>query len=91
MWAQMIILDCLAGYYAAANLNFVEEFMPKGHIIDIDPAWTTVGEAAKYLGVGRKVVYQLIEYGRLRAVRDRSVVLVEKNSLAEFRGSGQLS
>jgi excisionase family DNA binding protein len=51
----------------------------------------TVPEAAKYLGVGRKVVYQLIEYGRLRAIRDRSVVMVGKTSLEEFRSSGQLT
>ena len=28
----------------------------------------TVGEAAKYLGVGRKVIYQLIEFDQVRAV-----------------------
>jgi excisionase family DNA binding protein len=64
--------------------------MPK-ELGDIDPAMMTVPEAAKYLGVGRKVVYQLIEYGRLRAIRDRSVVMVEKTSLEEFRSSGQLT
>jgi excisionase family DNA binding protein len=25
----------------------------------------TVGEAAKYLGVGRKMIYQLIEFGQI--------------------------
>jgi excisionase family DNA binding protein len=64
--------------------------MPKEHD-NIDLAMMTVPEAAKYLGVGRKVVYQLIEYGRLRAIRDRSVVMVEKTSLEEFRSSGQLT
>ena len=28
----------------------------------------TVGEAARYLGVGRKIIYQLIEYELLKTV-----------------------
>lgn len=36
---------------------------------DILPAEVSVADAAKYLGVGKKVVYQLLEYGELRAVR----------------------
>jgi len=51
----------------------------------------TVGEAAKYLGVGRKVVYQLIEFDRLRSVRENRAVLIEKRSLDEFRRSGNLT
>jgi excisionase family DNA binding protein len=51
----------------------------------------TVGEAAKYLGVGRKVIYQMIEFDQIRAVRENSAVLVEKRSLDEFRSSGQLT
>jgi excisionase family DNA binding protein len=64
--------------------------MSKGNVY-IDPAMMTVPEVAKYLGVGRKVVYQLIEHGRLRVVRDRSVVMVERTSAEEFRSSGQLT
>ena len=51
----------------------------------------TMGEAAKYLGVGRKVIYQMIEFDQIRAVRENSAVLVEKRSLDEFRSSGQLT
>ncbi len=51
----------------------------------------TVGEAAKYLGVGRKIVYQMIEFDQIRAVRENRAVLVEKRSLDEFRSSGQLN
>ena len=51
----------------------------------------TVGEAAKYLGVGRKVIYQMIEFDQIRAVRENRAVLVEKRSLDEFRASGQLT
>jgi len=51
----------------------------------------TVGEAAKYLGVGRKVIYQMIEFDQIRAVRENRTVLVEKKSLDEFWASGQLT
>lgn len=51
----------------------------------------TVGEAAKYLGVGRKIIYQMIEFDQIRAVREKGAVLVEKRSLDRFRASGQLT
>ena len=50
----------------------------------------TIGEAAKYLGVGRRIVYQLIEFGQLTVVRNRGVVRIEKESLDRFRKSGNL-
>jgi excisionase family DNA binding protein len=51
----------------------------------------TVGEAAKYIGVGRKVIYQMIEFDQIRAVRENRAVLIEKRSLDQFRASGQLT
>lgn len=48
----------------------------------------TVGEAAKYMGVGRKIIYQLIEYGQLKVVRNRGAVRIEKRSLDEIRKKG---
>jgi excisionase family DNA binding protein len=51
----------------------------------------TVSEAAKYLGVGRKIIYQLIEWGQLRAVKVRGSVQIEKRSLEEFKASGKLT
>ena len=51
----------------------------------------TVGEAAKYLGVGRKVVYQLIEFGQIQSVRENRAILIEKRSLDQFRQSGTLT
>ena len=51
----------------------------------------TVGEAAKYLGVGRKVIYQLIEFDQIRSVRENRAVLIEKRSLDSFRQSGTLT
>ena len=51
-----------------------------------------IREAATYLGVGRKIVYQLLERGELRAVKGKgSVVLIEKQSLDDLRVSGRLS
>ena len=51
----------------------------------------TVSETAKYMGVGRKIVYQLIEFGEIRAVKRNSAVLIEKSSVDEFRASGKLT
>ena len=52
----------------------------------------TIGEAARYLGVSRKTVYALLESGRLTALKGkRSVKLVPRESLDEFRLSGELT
>lgn len=58
---------------------------------DILPMEVTVADAAKYLGLGRKVIYQLIEYGELRAVRERGKIIVDPCSLREFRKCGKLA
>lgn len=49
----------------------------------------TVSEAAKYLGVGRKVIYQLIEWGEVRAVKMKGTAMIEKNSLDAYAASGK--
>ena len=51
----------------------------------------TVSEASKYLGVGRKVLYQLLEFGELNAVRHKGAILIEKKSLDDYRASGKLT
>ena len=51
----------------------------------------TVGETARYMGVGRKVVYQLIENGEIRAVKNKGRVEIEKASVDEFRATGRLT
>ncbi len=51
----------------------------------------TVGETARYMGVGRKIVYQLIEYGEIRAVKNKGRVEIEKASVDAFRSSGKLT
>ena len=51
----------------------------------------TISDAAKYMGVGRKIIYQLIEFGELRAVKNKRAVLIEKASVDAFRASGKLT
>lgn len=58
--------------------------------IDILPAEITVSDAARYLGVGKKVIYQLLEYGELRAAREHGKIIIDPCSLREFRTKGKL-
>jgi len=51
----------------------------------------TVAEAAKYLGVGRQVLFQIIERGELTVVKVKGSVRVEKKSLDTYRASGKLA
>ncbi len=51
----------------------------------------TIAETARYMGVGRKVVYQLIEFGEIRAVKNKGSVVVEKASVDAYRASGKLT
>ena len=51
----------------------------------------TVSQAARFMGVGKSIIYQLIEFGEIVATRDRGMVLVEKRSLDLFRSSGKLT
>ena len=51
----------------------------------------TVSQAAQFMGVGKSIIYQLIEFGEIVATRQRSRILVEKRSLDIFRSSGKLT
>ena len=51
----------------------------------------SISDAAGYLGVSRKTIYQLIEWDEIRAVRDGKAVRIEKKSLDKFRKSGKLT
>ena len=51
----------------------------------------TVSETAKYMGVGRKIVYQLLEFGEITAIRKGGATLIEKVSVDAFRLSGKLT
>ena len=54
------------------------------------PDLVTVPEAAKYLGVGRKIIYQLLENGELRAIRERSKIFIDPCSIREFHSMGKM-
>ncbi len=54
------------------------------------PDIISVPQAAKYLGVGRKEVYKLLEFGELRAVREHGKILIDPCSLREFRNKGKM-
>jgi excisionase family DNA binding protein len=50
----------------------------------------SVAEAARFLGVARKLIYQLIEFGEIRAVKSGRAVLIELDSLVAFQASGKM-
>ncbi|MFT5700707.1 MAG: excisionase family DNA binding protein [Desulforhopalus sp.] len=54
------------------------------------PDLVSVPEAAKYLGVGRRIIYQLLEFNELRAIRERGKILIDPCSLKEFRAMGKM-
>jgi excisionase family DNA binding protein len=54
-------------------------------------ALLSVPEAARYLGVGRKKVYELIEWGEIKAVKLGRSIQVERDSLDRFRERGKLT
>jgi len=55
------------------------------------PDLVTVPEAAKFLGVGRKVVYQLLEHGVLRAIRQHSKIYIDRCCLYDFQKKGKMA
>ncbi len=57
----------------------------------VTSALFTVPEAAKYLGVSRGTVYQLIEWGEVKAVKLGRAIQVEKDSLDRYRAEGKLT
>ena len=50
----------------------------------------SVPEAARYLGVGRKMVYQLIENGDLAFTRERGAVRILTETVVALREGGRL-
>jgi excisionase family DNA binding protein len=53
--------------------------------------YISVPEAARYLGISRKTVYNLIEWGELNALRVNGSVQIERLSLQSFRDSGKMT
>ena len=54
------------------------------------PDLVSVPEAANYLGVGRKIIYQLLENNELRAIRERGKILIDPCSIREFQTMGKM-
>jgi excisionase family DNA binding protein len=57
----------------------------------VTSALLSVSEAAQYLGVSRKKIYQLVEWGEIKAVKLGRAVQIQKDSLDQFRASGKLT
>ena len=51
----------------------------------------TVAKAARYLGVRRKIIYRLIDEGRLTQVKVQGSTRIEVRELDEFKRSSQLT
>jgi excisionase family DNA binding protein len=66
----------------------IEEHLETGYM---SAPLLSVVEAAKYLGVGRKIFMQLIEEGQITAVRSGGSTMVEKRSLERFQEQGTLT
>jgi len=55
----------------------------------IEAPMMSISEAARFIGVGKKVIYQLIEFDEIRAVRNRGRVLIDRSSIEAFHNSGK--
>jgi excisionase family DNA binding protein len=55
------------------------------------PEFMSVPEAARYLGVGRKMVYTLLDDGQLAFARERGAIRILAASVIAFQASGQLT
>jgi len=51
----------------------------------------SVPEAARYLGVGRKMVYQLLDNGALAFTRERGAIRIPAEAVHSFRDGGRMA
>lgn len=49
----------------------------------------SISEAAKSLGIGRKELYRLIEWGEIKTIKSGDSLRVEGKSLEAFKASGK--
>lgn len=49
----------------------------------------SISEAAKSLGIGRKALYRLIEWGEINTIKSGGSLRVEGKSLEAFKASGK--
>lgn len=64
---------------------------PRKGKVHVTSTLLTVSEAARYLGVSRSKIYQLIEWGEVKAVKLGRSTQVEKESLDKFLSGGKLT
>jgi excisionase family DNA binding protein len=51
----------------------------------------SVPETARYLGIGRKMVYTLLETGQLAFARERGAIRILTASVVDYQASGKLT
>ena len=51
----------------------------------------SVPEAARHLGVGRKMVYQLLDNGVLSYTRERGAIRILAETVQSFRDGGRMA
>ena len=55
------------------------------------PAFMSVPEAARYPGVGRKMVYQLLDNGALAFTRERGAIRILAETVKAFHEGGHMA
>ncbi len=55
------------------------------------PEFMSVPETARYLGIGRKMVYSLLETGQLAFARERGAIRILRASVVDFQANGRLT
>ncbi len=53
--------------------------------------YVSVAEAARYLGVARKIIYQLVDFGELRTIREKGNIMIDAESLEKCRKEGRIA
>jgi excisionase family DNA binding protein len=53
--------------------------------------YMSVPEAARHLGVGRKMVYQLLDNGALAYTRERGAIRILAEAVHSFRDGGRMA
>jgi excisionase family DNA binding protein len=55
------------------------------------PEFMSVPEAARYLGVGRKMVYQMLENDQLIFARENGAIRILAASVVDFQASDRMT
>lgn len=55
------------------------------------PGFMSVPEAARYLGVGRKMVYQMLENDQLIFARENGAIRILAASVVDFQASDRMT